>query len=193
MDNLFVVIGLGNPGNKYFNTRHNVGFDTIDFLAEKYGIKVSKVKHKALLGDGEIEGRKVILVKPQTYMNLSGESVSEVIDWYKVPLENVILIYDDVDLPAGKIRVRSKGSSGTHNGMRSILYHIQSEDFPRIRIGIGRPPVDWDLADYVLGKFSLEDRKIINESVKAAAEAVAAIVGSGIETAMNRYNKDKAQ
>lgn len=191
MDNLYLIIGLGNPGSKYENTRHNVGFDTIDLLAFKHGIKVSKLKHKALSGDGELEGEKVILVKPQTYMNLSGESVRDIIDWYKVPLKNIILIYDDVDLAVGKIRIRPKGSSGTHNGMRSILYHVQSEDFPRIRIGIGRPPNGWDLADFVLSKFSNEERKVVNESIENAAAAVAAILSSGAEAAMNKYNKGR--
>jgi peptidyl-tRNA hydrolase, PTH1 family len=188
LDNLYIVIGLGNPGSKYDNTRHNVGFDTIDLLASKHGIKVSKLKHKALSGDGEIESKKVILVKPQTFMNLSGESVREIIEWYKVPLKNTILIYDDVDLSMGKIRIRPKGSSGTHNGMRSILYHVQSEDFPRIRIGIGRPPEGWDMADFVLSRFSNEERKAVNESIEDASAAVAAIISSGPEAAMNKYN-----
>lgn len=189
MDNQYIIIGLGNPGSKYENTRHNVGFNTIDMLSSKHGIKVSKLKHKALIGDGVIEGERVVLVKPQTFMNLSGESVRDIIDWYKVPLKNTILIYDDVDLAIGKIRLRSKGSSGTHNGMRSVLYHIQSEDFPRIRIGIGRPPEGWDLADFVLGRFNDDDRKSVNESIEKAADAVSLIVKAGVEAAMNSYNK----
>jgi peptidyl-tRNA hydrolase, PTH1 family len=189
LDSLYLIIGLGNPGSKYENTRHNVGFDTIDYISGQFGIKVSKSKHKALIGDGNIHGEKVILVKPQTYMNLSGESVRELVEWYKVPMNNIILIYDDIDLAMGSIRVRPKGSSGTHNGMKSVIYQVQSDDFPRVRIGIGRPPEGWDLADYVLSKFNSEDRKIINESVKGAAEAVAAIIKTGVETAMNKYNK----
>ena len=189
MDKIFVVIGLGNPGSKYQNTRHNVGFETIDLLASQHKIKVTKLKHKALSGDGEIGGERVILVKPQTFMNLSGESVREIIEWYKVPLSNMILLYDDVDLAVGKIRIRPKGSSGTHNGMRSILYHVQSEDFPRIRIGIGRPPEGWELADFVLSKFMTEEQKIIKESVENAAAAVVAIINSNAETAMNKFNK----
>jgi peptidyl-tRNA hydrolase, PTH1 family len=189
LDNLYIVIGLGNPGGRYDNTRHNVGFDAVDFLAAKHGIKITKLKHKALSGDGNISGHRVILVKPQTFMNLSGESVREIIEFYKVPLNNVIIIYDDVDLDLGKIRVRPKGSSGTHNGMRSILYHVQSEDFPRIRIGIGRPPEGWALADFVLSKFNEQDRKLIGESVKNAAEAVETIVKTDVNTAMNKYNR----
>ncbi len=189
MDELFIVVGLGNPGSKFDNTRHNVGFDTVDVLAAKHGIKINKLKHKALSGDGVINGQRVILVKPQTYMNLSGESVREIIEWYKTPLKNTIIVYDDIDLAVGKIRVRPKGSSGTHNGMRSILYHIQSEDFPRIRIGIGRPPENWDLADFVLSRFTPEDRKLINEGITNAAEAIETIIKSGVDAAMNKFNK----
>lgn len=188
LENLFVIIGLGNPGSRYDNTRHNVGFDTVDYLADKYGIKVSKLKFKALYGDGSISGERVILVKPQTFMNLSGESVREIIDWYKVPMSNLIIIYDDTDLSLGKIRVRPKGSSGTHNGMRSVIYQIQSDDFPRVRIGIGRPPESWELADFVLSKINGDDKKLINESIVNAADAAVTIVKSGVNAAMNKYN-----
>lgn len=188
MEDLYIIAGLGNPGLKYSNTRHNVGFDTIDFLAYKHDIKVTKVKHKALLGEGKIGGKKVMLVKPQTFMNLSGESIREILEWFKVPSSRVIIIYDDIDLSIGKIRLRAKGSSGTHNGMKSIIYQIQTDDFPRIRIGIDKPPANWDLADYVLGRFGTEERKVVNESITNAAEAAAAIVEQGIEKAMNLYN-----
>ena len=189
MEELFIIVGLGNPGTRYDNTRHNVGFDAVDLLANKHNIKISKLKHKALSGEGTVGGQKVILVKPQTFMNLSGESVRDIIEWYKIPLSNVIIIYDDVDLATGKIRVRPKGSAGTHNGMRSILYNIQSQDFPRIRIGIGRPPEGWDLADYVLSKFKSDDRKLMDVSIENAAEAAEAIIKSSAEEAMNKYNK----
>lgn len=189
LEDLFIIIGLGNPGARYANTRHNVGFDTIDVLSKKFGINVSKLKYKALWGDGIINGQRVILVKPQTYMNLSGESVREIVEWYKVPMSKVILIYDDIDLPVGKIRIRSKGSAGTHNGMRSVIYQIQSDEFLRIRIGIGKPPEGWELANFVLGSFGSEERKIVNESVARAADAVVALLKSGVETAMNLYNK----
>lgn len=188
MDNLFIIIGLGNPGRQYENTHHNVGFDTVDILSGKFGIKIAKLKHKALIGDGLIQGKRVLLVKPQTYMNLSGESVREVVEWYNIPLKNIIIIYDDVDLPLGRIRIRPKGSSGTHNGMKSIIYQLQSDEFPRIRIGIGKPPENWDMADYVLSRFDAEERKIIDQSISKAAEAAVEIINSGIEKAMNMYN-----
>jgi PTH1 family peptidyl-tRNA hydrolase len=188
LDNLFIIIGLGNPGRQYENTHHNVGFDTVDILSGKFGIKIAKLKHKALIGDGLIQGKRVLLVKPQTYMNLSGESVREVVEWYNIPLKNIIIIYDDVDLPLGRIRIRPKGSSGTHNGMKSIIYQLQSDEFPRIRIGIGKPPENWDMADYVLSRFDAEERKIIDQSISKAAEAAVEIINSGIEKAMNMYN-----
>lgn len=190
MDNLYLIIGLGNPGLRYANTRHNVGFDTVDYLSHKLGIKVARVRHKALVGEGMTEGKRIILAKPQTFMNLSGESVREIVDWYKAPLVNTILIYDDADLQPGRIRVRPRGSSGTHNGMKSVIYQLQSDEFPRVRIGIGKQPENWDLADYVLSKFDDDQRKIVNESIKRAAEAVLTILKSGITEAMNMYNKE---
>lgn len=189
MGDLYLMIGLGNPGSKFENTRHNVGFDTIDYISAKYGIKLSKIGFKAVYGEGEIEGIRVILVKPQTFMNLSGESVREIVEWYKLPMERVIVIYDDIDLEPGKIRVRPKGSSGTHNGMKSVIYQLQDDNFPRVRIGIGRAPEKWDLADYVLSKFSREDRQVINGSIEKAAEAAVIIAKNGPEKAMNSYNK----
>lgn len=188
MENLFLIAGLGNPGKKFDNTRHNVGFDTIDLLSHRHGIKVTKLKFKALIGEGTIHGTKVVLIKPQTFMNLSGESIRDAVSWYKVPMDNLIIIYDDVDLSLGKIRVRPKGSSGTHNGMRSVIYQLQSDEFPRIRIGIDRPPENWDMADYVLSKFNAEDRGIVSESIDRAANAAALIVRSGTEAAMNLFN-----
>lgn len=188
MDKLVLVIGLGNPGTRYENTRHNVGFRTIDLLASKYGIKVSKLKHKALLGDGIIEDQRVVLAKPQTFMNASGESARELVEWYKVPMDSVIVVYDDIDLSLGKIRIRPGGSSGTHNGMRSVIYQLQDDSFSRVRIGTGRPPEGWDLADFVLGSFGSEERPVIKESIERAADAVAAIISSGTDTAMNKFN-----
>ena len=193
LEKLFVIAGLGNPGRKYEDTRHNIGFRAIDYLSVKYGIGVNRLKHKALIGDGIINGERVMLVKPQTFMNLSGESISEIVEWYKLPVKNLIVIYDDVDLPVGTIRIRPKGSSGTHNGMKSVIYHLQSDEFPRIRIGIGNAPEEWDLADYVLGKFSPEEVGIIAKSVERAAEAAAVAIQSGIETAMNLYNGSPRQ
>lgn len=190
MNDLFLIAGLGNPGSRYDNTRHNVGFATVDLIASQNNIKISKLKHKAVYGEGSIEGSRVIISKPQTFMNLSGESIRDMVEWYKMPSSHIIIIYDDVDLPYGKIRIRPKGSSGTHNGMRSILYQLATEDFPRIRIGIGRPPEGWDLADYVLGKFNESDRKTMDESIKKAADAAREIIKSGAESAMNKFNKD---
>ncbi|MEN6314979.1 MAG: aminoacyl-tRNA hydrolase [Clostridiaceae bacterium] len=188
MEKLTIIVGLGNPGNKYENTRHNVGFRTIDYISGKYGVKVDRLRHKALTGDGAIKGERVLLVKPQTFMNLSGESVRDIMEWYKVPLENLIVIYDDADLPAGTIRVRPKGSSGTHNGMKSIIYQLQSDDFPRIRIGIGKAPEGWDLADYVLGRFSSEESAVIMQSIGRASDAAVAVMTGGVASAMNQYN-----
>jgi len=188
VEELYLIVGLGNPGKKYDNTRHNVGFDTIDMLSHRFGIKVAKLKFKALIGEGNIQGKRVILAKPQTFMNLSGESVRDAVEWYKLPLNNLIIIYDDIDIPLGKIRIRPKGSSGTHNGMKSVIYQIQSDEFPRVRIGIDKPPENWDLADYVLSKFNDHDREIINSSIERASEAVATIIKSGTETAMNLFN-----
>lgn len=188
LEEIYLIIGLGNPGKKYENTRHNVGFDTIDYLSQKYNIRLSKIGFKAVYGEGDIDGIRIILLKPQTFMNLSGESVRDIVAWYKIPLERVIIIYDDIDLDSGKIRVRPKGSSGTHNGMKSIIYQLQADDFPRIRIGIGRPPEKWDLADYVLSKFSKSDREIIGQSIEKAAQAAIMVAQNGPEKAMNSYN-----
>lgn len=184
----FIIAGLGNPGRKYDNTRHNVGFGTVDLLSQRHGIKVSRLKHKALVGDGTIKNKKVLLVKPQTFMNLSGESIRDLMEWFKIPMEKLILIYDDADLPLGKVRVRPSGSSGTHNGMKSVIFQLQKDDFPRIRIGIDKAPEGWDLADYVLARFNSEEGKIIGAGISNAADAAEAIVISGVNTAMNRYN-----
>jgi PTH1 family peptidyl-tRNA hydrolase len=187
MHNMLVVVGLGNPGKQYDGTRHNVGFDTIDYLADRNNISMNKVKYKAVIGEGFIGREKVMLVKPQTYMNLSGRSVREIVNFYKLSIEDLIVIYDDIDTEVGKLRIRKKGSAGTHNGMKSIIYEIQSDQFSRVRIGIGKPQYG-NLADFVLGKFSKEDRSFINESVKRSAEAVETLISEGIELAMNRYN-----
>lgn len=188
MDNLYIIAGLGNPGRKYEGTRHNVGFDAIDCLSQQHGIKVSKIKFKALLGEGFISNKKVILVKPQTYMNLSGESIRDILDWYKVSPDHLIVIFDDVDIPFGEIRVKRKGSAGTHNGMKSIIYQLKDDNFPRVKIGIGKPPEEWELSDFVLSGFSREERKIINDSIEKAARAVTTIIEDGIDAAMNLFN-----
>lgn len=184
---MYVIAGLGNPGKKYENTRHNMGFLVLDAFAAKHGIKVTKIKHKALVGDGLIGGQKVLLVKPQTYMNLSGESLREVMDYYKVPIENLIVVYDDLDLETGTLRIRKKGSSGSHNGMKSVIYQLQDDNFPRIRIGIGASDgADWK--NYVCGVVSKEEAEILSKTIEEAADAITCMLEQGVDIAMNRYN-----
>ena len=187
----YCIVGLGNPGREYAETKHNVGFCVIDKLAEKYEIKVEKYKNKALIGDGMIRDKRVLLVKPQTFMNLSGESVREIVNFYKIPQERFVVIFDDTSLPCGSVRIREKGSHGGHNGIRNIIDQMGTDVFNRIKVGIGEKPKGWDLADYVLGRYSAEDRKIIDEAQKEAAEAVKMMVMDDVRGAMNRYNTKK--
>lgn len=187
---MFIIAGLGNPGKEYENTRHNTGFRTIDALAKKYGIDVSERKHKAIIGKGVIEGHKVILAKPQTYMNSSGESLRELLDYYKPDIESeIIVIYDDITLDVGNIRVRKKGSAGGHNGMKSIILHLGSENFARVRVGIGEKPARMDLADWVLGHFPKSDLENLDAAVSDACDATVLLMNGEIDEAMNRYNK----
>ena len=155
---MYIVIGLGNPGKDYSNTRHNVGFDTIDILANRNNIKINKIKFKSVFGEGTIGNEKVLLVKPQTYMNNSGIAVREIYQFYKVPIENILVVVDDIDIDFASVRIRLKGSAGSHNGMKSIIYHLQRDDFPRIKIGIGKRKEEQDLADFVLSRFSKDER-----------------------------------
>ena len=186
---MYLVAGLGNPGSRYEMTRHNIGFHTIDYIADEQGLKIKKLKDKALYGETEIAGEKALLVKPQTYMNLSGESIIDFVNFFKIPVENVIVISDDISLPTGRIRVRAKGSAGGHNGLKSIIYQLQSESFPRVRIGVGEPEhKDYELADYVLGRFGKDEIPVLEESIKRAYSAVCEIIRRGPESAMNRYN-----
>lgn len=185
---MYIIAGLGNPGAQYHMTRHNVGFDTVDYLAAQYRLTQFRSRHKALISEGMIQGRKVMLVKPQTFMNNSGESLAEILDYYRVDPSHLIVIYDDIDLEAGKLRIRQKGGPGTHNGMRSIVSHLKTEDFPRIRIGIGKPGDKTELTDYVLGRFTPEERKLINEAIERASLAVATMICASIEIAMGKYN-----
>ncbi|MBS4534680.1 aminoacyl-tRNA hydrolase [Clostridium sp. D2Q-14] len=185
---MYAVIGLGNPGKKYNGTRHNVGFDVIDYLSQRNNVKMTKLKHQSVYGEFNINGEKVILVKPQTYMNNSGISVRSIVDYYKIDIEDVIIIYDDIDIDVGVLRIRKKGSAGSHNGMKSIIYHLQRDDFPRIRIGIGRPQENEDLVDYVLKKFSKDDREEIDDTIVRAAKAVEETIKTDIDKAMNLYN-----
>ncbi|MEF9945717.1 MAG: aminoacyl-tRNA hydrolase [Lachnospiraceae bacterium] len=187
---MFIIIGLGNPTLQYEHTRHNVGFDVIDTLAEKYNIEVDMRKHRAFCGKGIIAGQKVILAKPQTFMNLSGESVRGLIEYYKVDAEQELLvIYDDVSLDVGQLRIRKKGSAGGHNGIKNIIAHIGSDVFPRIKIGVGEKPKKYDLADYVLGHFSKGEKESMEEGYQRAAKAVEMIVAGELESAMNQFNK----
>ncbi|MGN0308281.1 MAG: aminoacyl-tRNA hydrolase [Lachnospiraceae bacterium] len=191
---MYIIVGLGNPTREYENTRHNIGFAIIDKLAESYSIDVLEKKHKALIGKGMINGTKVILAKPQTYMNLSGESVRALVDYYKIDEEEeLIIIYDDISLDVGQLRIRKKGSAGGHNGMKSILAHLGHDIFPRIKVGVGDKPKGYDLADYVLGRFSQEEQRIMEEASTAAVNAVREIIAGEIDRAMNTYNKKAKQ
>ncbi len=191
---MYVIAGLGNPGRKYENTRHNVGFDVIDMLAEQYNINMNTKKYQALCGTGVIEGVKVLLVKPQTYMNLSGDSIASVLEFYKLDAAgSLIVIFDDISLAPGSIRIRKKGSAGGHNGIRSIIGRCGSSDFSRIKIGVGEKPPGWDLADYVLGHFSKEERKCADDAVKDACKAVGYMINDRTDQAMNEFNKKKQE
>ncbi len=189
---MYLIVGLGNPGRKYENTRHNAGFMAIDALAEKFGISVKENKYKALIGSGAIEGQKVILCKPQTYMNLSGEAVGELAHFYKLdPDMDIIVMFDDISLDPGYIRIREKGSAGGHNGIKSLIQHLGTESFSRIKIGVGKKPDGWDLADYVLGQFSKEDLGEIDEALKDVIDSLVLMIKDETKEAMNRYNGKK--
>lgn len=189
---MYIIVGLGNPGKEYERTRHNAGFMVIDELADEAGISVSEKKHKALVGKGMLGGEKVVLVKPQTYMNLSGESVREVIDFYKVdPASELIVISDDIDLDVGQLRVRPKGSAGGHNGLKNIILHLGGENFSRVRVGVGAKRAGTDLAAHVLGSIDKEHLEDFTNAIKDAAGAVKLIMSSDVNAAMNKYNVKK--
>lgn len=188
---MYIIAGLGNPGSKYENTRHNMGFKAIDAMASEFGIDVNRAKFKGLIGEGRIGGEKVILLKPQTYMNLSGQSVREIMNFYKIPEENLIVIYDDFDLPIGSIRVRKSGGPGTHNGMKSVVQELGFRKFPRVRVGIGSS--DGSTIQFVIGKVGKDEQQILNEAAEAAASAAADIIRIGIENAMNIHNTRKSE
>lgn len=185
---MYLIVGLGNPEEEYAKTRHNMGFNVINKLAKEYQIEVNKKKFDGLSGDGTIEKEKVILLKPQTYMNLSGKSIVQVVNFYKIPLENVIVIYDDVDIEPGLIRIRKKGSSGSHNGMKSVVQELNSEDFPRIRVGIGKPKYDNDMINYVIGAVPQEEIEKLDEGTTKAKEAIIEMIKNGIDKTMNKFN-----
>ena len=190
---MYIIVGLGNPGEKYVHTRHNVGFEVIDILADRIGIHVDEKKHKGLCGRGVLEGQKVVLVKPQTFMNLSGESVRAVADFYKVAADEIIVVYDDISLEPGRLRVRGKGSAGGHNGIKNIIAHLGTQEFPRVKVGLGEKPKWMDLADYVLSHFGRGEWEQMEEAFKEAADAVAVMISQGTEAAMNRFNGEKKE
>lgn len=187
---MYLIAGLGNPTRQYEHTRHNIGFDVMDALAEKYNISINEKKHRALIGKGMIDGQKVILAKPQTYMNLSGESLIELIHYYKIdPEKELIVIYDDISFAPGNLRIRQSGSAGGHNGVKSIIKCLDTQKFMRIKVGVGEKPKDWDLADFVLGHFSTQEREDLEGAIQRAMEAVSYMVNGEVEKAMNQYNK----
>ncbi len=186
---MYLIVGLGNPGRDYLETRHNIGFEAVDALCAKYDISLSKEKHRAIIGEGRIGGEKVVVAKPQTFMNLSGESVRELQDWYKIEPEQILVIYDDISLPTGKLRIRERGSAGGHNGIKNIIYQLGTDVFPRIKIGVGRPEhPEFDCKDYVLGRFSKAETEILVPAVVRVAEAVETLIAQGAAVAMNRFN-----
>ncbi len=186
---MFLIVGLGNPEQEYSNTRHNMGFNTVNKLAQEYKIELNKTKFKGIYGKGIIEDEKVIILKPQTYMNLSGESIIEVMNFYKIDLKDMIVIYDDIDVEPGKIKIRKKGGAGSHNGMKSVIENVNSEEFIRIRVGIGAPEHKNDMINYVIGKIPTdEEREVLNKGTDKAKEAIKEILKNGIDSAMNKFN-----
>lgn len=189
---MYLIVGLGNPTAKYAKTRHNAGFDVIDAIADKYGIELNLRKGNAFCGTGYIEGQKVMLAKPQTFMNLSGDSVSALVNFYKLdPTQELIVVFDDISLAPGNLRIRKKGSAGGHNGIKDIIAKTGTDQFERVKVGVGEKPAGWDLADHVLGRFSPEDRKKFEDAVKDAVDAVSLMVQDRTDEAMNLYNRKK--
>lgn len=183
---MYLIVGLGNPGQEYKATRHNIGFDVIDIISSKYNIELNRKKFKGIYGEGRIKDEKVILLKPTTYMNLSGESIREIVDFYKISPENIIVAYDDISLHIGRLRVRAQGSAGGHNGIKSIISSIGTDSFPRVKVGVGGPKDN--LVSHVLGKFSNEERKVVDETLDMAAATVICILTEGVNSAMNKFN-----
>ena len=185
---MYLIVGLGNPEPEYSNTRHNMGFDVINELAKEYKIEINRNKFNSLYGIGNINNEKVILLKPQTYMNLSGQSVREFKNFYKLNNNEIIIIYDDIDIEKGQIRIKKKGSAGSHNGMKSVINELATEDFIRIRVGTGKSDYENDLVNYVLEKISNDERKLLISGITNAKEAVKEILVNGIDNAMNKFN-----
>ena len=186
----WLIVGLGNPGAKYENTRHNAGFRALDTYCKKTGQRIDRMKFKALVGEGMFGGKHVLFIKPQTFMNLSGEAVRDAADFYKIPPEHIVVLFDDISLDVGRLRVRSKGSAGGQNGVKNIIYHLNSDQFPRVKIGVGsKPHPDYDLADWVLSRFTLAEQKLLDPAIEHAAEAVPVIFTQGIERASSQFNR----
>lgn len=185
---MYVVAGLGNPGGDYSETRHNIGFKVVENLAGKHNIKLNKLKFKSVYGEGNIGGQKVILLKPQTFMNNSGIAVAEIARFYKIPVENVIIVVDDIDIEFASVRIKAKGSAGSHNGLKSVIYHLKDDNFSRVKIGIGKKHPNEDLANFVLSRFPKDDLPYIKEAVDNASDSIETFLKSGIDSAMNKYN-----
>lgn len=191
---MYIIVGLGNPSPEYAGTRHNAGFEVVKILADRFDIETDYIKHRAICGRGMIEGNKVMLAMPQTFMNLSGESVRQLVDYYKIDVTTeLIVVYDDINLSTGRIRIRKSGSAGGHNGMKNIITHLGTDEFMRIRVGVGDKPKGYDLADHVLGHFTEEERRIMEVAFIDAANSVVTILNDGIDAAMNRYNGSKKE
>lgn len=186
----YLVVGLGNPGSMYAHTKHNVGFEVTDRLAERWHIRLDKKRLGGMLAETAFADKRVVVCQPQTFMNLSGECVAQLLRWYKAPLDHLLVVYDDIDLPVARLRLRKAGSAGTHNGMRSILAHVQGQGFPRLRVGVGAPPPGWDLVRWVLARCQTrEEQHAMDEAFDRAAECVEAWLRDGVDAAMNRYNQ----
>lgn len=185
---MIFVVGLGNPGTRFNATRHNIGFEVVERLAYDYNIKIDRSKHKSLVGKGVIKGEKVFLIKPQTYMNLSGEALIDILNFYKETPDKVIVVYDDTDLDVGRLRIRERGSAGGHNGIKNIIAHLKTQEFDRVRVGVGAKPLGYDMADYVLSRFTDDEIPVIQKSIKMAADAVVNMIDIGTHGAMNLYN-----
>lgn len=188
-ENFWLIAGLGNPGRKYELNWHNCGYMVLDILARRHKINIDRIRFKGLLGQGRIAGEKCLMLKPSTYMNLSGEAIAEAMDYHKIPTARCLVIYDDVDIPAGQVRIREAGGSGTHNGMRSIIGRLGRDDFPRIRVGIGPKPEQWDIADYVLSDIPPARRELMQQILDNAADAAETILKDGLDRAMNIFNR----
>ena len=185
---MYLIVGLGNPENEYARTRHNMGFDTVNIIANKYKIEMNRIKFNSIYGSGTINNEKVILVKPQTYMNLSGTAIREFANFYKLEKEDIIIVYDDMDIGKGMMKIRKKGGPGNHNGMKSVVQQLGTEEFSRVRIGIGTPEHKNDIINYVIGHITDEEYEILQIGVKKASEAIDEIIKNGIDIAMNKYN-----